>query len=147
LKACELGWAHRCGAAKTDLPLPREQEILAMLPVHRLTSILPAMTLAEAIKPGDASIASLGALVTGRRWSRPAHVAPHHTIPDVGLIGGGPVPMPGDMSLAHQGVLFLDELPEFRRHVLKVLRQPLEDGVTYIQSRGRAESQCCCGLS
>jgi predicted ATPase with chaperone activity len=60
--------------------------------------------------------------------------APHHTIFDVGLIGGGHVPMPGEVSLAHNGVLFLDEWPERRRHVLEVLRQPPEKSIVYIQS-------------
>jgi magnesium chelatase family protein len=99
---------------------------------RRLTTILPAMTLAEAIETTRIHrVAGLtgdrAALVT----TRPCR-APHHTISDVGLIGGGQVPMPGDVSLAHNGVLFLDELPEFRRHVLEVWRQPLEEGVVTI---------------
>src|SRR5215475_8464266 len=89
---------------------------------RRLTTILPAMTLAEALettrlprvagRTGDRS-----ALVTTRPFR-----APHHTVSAVGLIGGGQVPMPGEVSLAHHGVLCLDELPEFRRHGLEVLR-------------------------
>jgi magnesium chelatase family protein len=70
--------------------------------------------------------------------------APHHSISDVGLIGGGHVPLPGEVSLADYGVLFLDELPEFRRHVLEVLRQPLKESVVYIQSRRCPRLQCCC---
>jgi magnesium chelatase family protein len=92
---------------------------------HRLTTILPAMTLAEAIETTRIHrVAGLtgarAALVTARPFR-----APHHTISDVGLIGGGQVARLGDVSLAHHGVLFLDELPEFRRRVLEVLRQPL----------------------
>jgi hypothetical protein len=67
--------------------------------------------------------------------------APHHTISNVGLIGGGQVPMPGEGSQARHGMLFLDELPEFRRHVLEVLRQPLEESLIYIQSSERHDVQ------
>ncbi len=90
------------------------------------------MSLAEAIEPTRMhSVAGL----TGLTGDRPAVVttrpfcAPHHTISDAGLIGWGHVPMPGEVSLSHNGVLFLDELPECRRHVLEVLRQPLEESV------------------
>jgi magnesium chelatase family protein len=93
---------------------------------RRLTSILPAMTLAEAIETTRIHrVAGLTGDRTARVTTRPCH-APHHPISDVGLIGGGHVPMPGEVSLAHNGVLFLDAWPEFRRHVLEVLRQPLE---------------------
>jgi magnesium chelatase family protein len=107
---------------------------------RRLTTILPDMTLAEAI---DTTRIHRVAGLTGDRTAvvttRPCR-APHHTISDVGLIGEGQVPMPGEVSLAHDGMLFLDELPEFRRHVLEVLRQPLEDGVLYLQSPARHKS-------
>jgi predicted ATPase with chaperone activity len=93
----------------------------------RLTTLLPAMTLPEAIE--TTRIHSIAGLTGGRTallTTRPCR-APHETISDAGLIGGGQVPMPGETSPAHNGVLVLDELPEFRRHLLKVLRQPLEE--------------------
>jgi magnesium chelatase family protein len=99
---------------------------------RRLTTILPAMPLPEALESTRLP------RVAGRTGARTAFVttspcrAPHHTFSDAGLIGGGQVPLPGDVSLAHHGVLFVEELPEFRRHVLEVLRQPLEDGVMTI---------------
>jgi magnesium chelatase family protein len=99
---------------------------------RRLTTTLPAMTLAEAV------VTTRFHDIAGRTGARTVLVttrpcrAPHHTLSDPGLIGGGHVPMTGEVSLAHNGVLFLDAWPECRRHVLEVLRQPLEDGLTYI---------------
>ncbi len=92
----------------------------------RLPTILPAFTLNEAIE--TTRVHSVMGLMDGRSLiaARPFR-APHHTISDAGLIGGGTVPRPGEVSLAHHGVLFLDELPEFRKNVLEVLRQPLEE--------------------
>ena len=99
------------------------------MPVRRLTMILPAMPLAEAIETTRIhSVAGLTGDRTALVTTRPFR-APHHTISDVGLIGGGQVPTPGEVSLAHHGVRFLDGLPEFRRHVLEALRQLLEEGV------------------
>jgi magnesium chelatase family protein len=95
---------------------------------RRLPTILPPLTFSEAVEVTQvASVA--GTLPPGRALvaQRPFR-APHHTVSDVGLIGGGTVPRPGEVSLAHHGVLFLDELPEFKKSVLEVLRQPMESG-------------------
>jgi magnesium chelatase family protein len=96
---------------------------------RRLSSILPAVPLEEALDITRIhSVAGLLPAGSSLISARPFR-APHHTISDAGLVGGGSHPRPGEVSLAHGGVLFLDELPEFHRHVLEVLRQPLEDGV------------------
>jgi len=103
---------------------------------RRLPSILPLASLDEALETTKIhSVAGLihpGSSLVNTRPFR----APHHTISDAGMIGGGSFPRPGEVSLAHGGVLFLDELPEFRKNVLEVLRQPLEDGCVTI-SRAR----------
>ena len=99
---------------------------------RRLPTILPKMSLDEALETTKihsvAGALPLGESLVARRPFR----APHHTISDAGLIGGGSYPRPGEVSLAHGGVLFLDELPEFRKNVLEVLRQPMEDGLVTI---------------
>jgi magnesium chelatase family protein len=106
---------------------------------RRLTTILPAMTLTEAIETTRIHrVAGLTGDRTALVTTRPCR-APHHTISDAGLIGGGHVPMPGEVSLAHNGVRFLDEWPECRRYVPEVWRPPLE-GESRIQTIARTSS-------
>src|SRR4051812_44427471 len=103
----------------------------------RIPTIMPPMNLEEAIE--TTKIHSIAGMLNGERAfvaTRPFR-SPHHTISDVGLLGGSAIPAPGEVSLAHHGVLFLDELPEFKRSTLEVMRQPLEDGrVTVSRAAG-----------
>ena len=121
-----------------------------------LPSILPEMTFSEMIEV--TKIYSISGMLNGEgiKTTRPFR-SPHHTTSHIGLIGGGGTPKPGEISLSHRGVLFLDELPEFPRGVIEALRQPLEDGfVSISRANGRvsfpaksmlvaAENPCPCG--
>src|SRR5205807_7871368 len=95
---------------------------------QRLATILPDLSPAESIETTQI-YSAVGLLSAGQSLllQRPFR-APHHTVSEAGLVGGGSTPSPGEISLAHHGVLFLDELPEFNRRTLEVLRQPLEEG-------------------
>ncbi len=101
----------------------------------RFPGLLPTMTTDEALE--SAAIASLAGRFAIERWRVRPFRAPHHTASGVALVGGGNVPRPGEISLAHHGVLFLDELPEFDRRVLEVLREPLESGRITISRAAR----------
>lgn len=126
---------------------------------RRLAGVLPALTFEEALEvTAIQSVAGLLASGAGLVARRPFR-APHHTISDVALVGGGAQPRPGEISLAHHGVLFLDEMAEFSRHVLEVLRQPMEEGCVRIARAARtctfparfmlvgAMNPCPCGYS
>jgi magnesium chelatase family protein len=106
---------------------------------RRLPGILPPLTEREALE--QATIASIaGQGFDPKLWRQRPYRAPHHTSSAVALVGGGSTPRPGEISLAHQGVLFLDELPEFPRHVLEVLREPLETGqISISRAAGKAD--------
>ena len=101
----------------------------------RFAGILPSMTETEALE--SAAIQSLNGSYKLENWKRRPYRSPHHTASGVALVGGGGIPRPGEISLAHNGVLFLDELPEFDRKVLEVLREPLESGHITISRAAR----------
>ena len=101
----------------------------------RFAGILPSMTEEEALE--SAALQSLNGSYKLENWKRRPFRSPHHTASGVALVGGGGIPRPGEISLAHRGVLFLDELPEFDRKVLEVLREPLESGQITISRAAR----------
>jgi magnesium chelatase family protein len=109
----------------------------------RIPSIMPTPTLEEYLEVLSIHSAAGRTLSGEMNWDSRPFRSPHHTVSDVALLGGGSVPGPGEISLAHHGVLFLDELPEFKRSALEVLRQPLEDGeVSISRSAGKITLPC-----
>ena len=105
---------------------------------QRFAGLLPPMSVDEALEA--AAIASLAGRFDMARWGQRPTAQPHHTASGVALVGGGSPPRPGEISLAHNGVLFLDEFPEFARHALEALREPLETGhITIVRAARRAE--------
>jgi magnesium chelatase family protein len=124
----------------------------------RLPGILPDLSEAEALQTAMVNSISLQGFDTAQ-WRKRPFRAPHHSCSGVALVGGGPVPRPGEISLAHNGVLFLDELPEYHRHVLEVLRVPMETGQIHISRAARqatfparfqliaAMNPCPCGMA
>lgn len=104
----------------------------------RIPSILPEPSTEEFLEILNIHSAAGNSVLSEKKFFRRPVRSPHHTISDVGLLGGGSIPGPGEISLAHNGILFLDELPEFKRSALEVMRQPLEDGeVTISRSAGK----------
>jgi magnesium chelatase family protein len=124
----------------------------------RLSGILPELTESEALQTAMVASISQAGFDT-RNWKRRPFRAPHHSCSGVALVGGGSVPKPGEISLANNGVLFLDELPEYSRHVLEVLRVPMETGTILISRAARqaeyparfqlvaAMNPCPCGMA
>jgi magnesium chelatase family protein len=109
----------------------------------RIPSIMPVPTLEEYLEVLSIHSAAGRTLSGEMNWDSRPFRSPHHTVSDVALLGGGSIPGPGEISLAHHGVLFLDELPEFKRSALEVLRQPLEDGeVSISRSAGKITLPC-----
>jgi magnesium chelatase family protein len=105
---------------------------------QRFAGLLPPMTIAEALE--SAAVASLAGRFSLRHWAQRPTCAPHHSASAVALVGGGSPPRPGEISLSHHGVLFLDELPEFPRQALEALREPLETGrITIARAARRSE--------
>ncbi len=125
---------------------------------NRLPGILPGLSESEALETATIVSISQGSF-DASKWKKRPFRAPHHSCSGVALVGGGSVPRPGEISLAHNGVLFLDELPEFGRHVLEVLREPMESGRILISRAARqaefparfqlvaAMNPCPCGMA
>ena len=109
----------------------------------RIPTIMPQPQIDEFLEILSIQSAAGSTLSGNNRYFQRPFRSPHHTISDIGLLGGGSIPGPGEISLAHNGVLFLDELPEFKRSALEVLRQPLEDGqVSISRSAGKITLPC-----